>query len=404
MAIRFADRMLREDFQGEFMKLIMEAVASDDIISFAGGLPNPLSFPVEDIRRATDKVLAEHGVQALQYSAVEGYKPLREFIAGRYRAQGIEASADQILITTGSQQALDIIAAVMLNEGDAIILEKPSYLAALQLFHFYGPKVLSVDLTEEGADCEQLAQLIEEHHPKFFYAIPNFQNPTGLTYSEKVRHKLAGLINASNTLFVEDNPYGDLRFSGSPKTPCKKLMGDQCVLLGTFSKTVSPGMRLGWICCSDPQLYQKLLDYKQVVDLHSNFFCQMVLAQYFADYRVEDHIARITQLYSHQANFMMDCMKKYFPAGVEYTRPEGGMFLWVTLPEGMRAVELSRRAVKRGVAVAAGDPFYEEERGVRTFRMNYTNCADEDIRKGIRMLGEVISQMQAESAASKTEA
>ena len=393
MNIRFSQRMIREDFQGDFMKLIMKAGASPDIISFAGGLPNPISFPVEAIQKATDKVLKEHGVQALQYSAVQGYPPLREFIAKRYQQQGLDITADQILITTGSQQGLEIMGAVMLDEGDYIMMENPSYLAALQLFHFYNPKVLPVDLTDEGADCDQVEELIEKYHPKFFYAIPNFQNPTGLTYSEKVRHKLANLIKNSDTIFLEDNPYGDLRYSGTPKTPCKKLMGDSCVMLGTFSKTVSPGMRLGWICCTEPVLMEKMIEYKQVIDLHSNFFCQMVLAQYFEDNKIEDHIAKITGLYSRQANYMMDCMRKYFPEGVEFTEPEGGMFLWVTLPEGLTAVELSDRAVARNVAFAAGDPFYEAERNVRTFRMNYTNCSDEEIRTGIKILGEEIADM-----------
>lgn len=396
MGIRFAQRMLREDFQGDFMELILTAASMENVISFAGGLPNPISFPVDELELAASKVLKEHGVQALQYNAAQGYQPLREFIAKEYQKQGLDITADHILITTGSQQALEVMSAVLIDEGDYILTENPSYLAALQLFHFYGPRVLTVDVTKEGVDCERVKELVETHRPKFFYAIPNFQNPTGLTYSEEVRHKLADIINHSDTIFLEDNPYGELRFTGKPKTPCKKLMGDRCVMLGTFSKTVSPGMRLGWLCCTQPQLLNKMIAYKQVIDLHSNFFCQMVLAQYFQDNKVEDHIARITKLYHKQAGFMMECMKKYFPEGVEYTEPEGGMFLWVTLPEGLKAVELSRRALKRNVAFAPGDPFYETERDVRTFRMNYTNSSDEQIEEGIIILAEEIKAMMQE--------
>lgn len=390
--IKFSNRVTQEDFQGQFLKSILKAISSSNIISFAGGLPNPISFPVEEIETAAHKVLKENGVMALQYSSTEGYLPLREFIAARYRNQGLEASAEDILITNGSQQALDILAAVLLNEGDSIIMEKPSYLAALQTFHLYNPKVLSVNLNTDGADCTQLKQLVEEYHPKFFYSVPNFQNPTGLTYTEEVRERTAEILKQDRTIFIEDNPYGDLRFSGEGKKSMKYYLGEKCVLVGSFSKIVSPGMRIGWICTSHKELKKKITDYKQTVDLHTNIFGQMILSKYLENSNLDEHLKKITSLYKSQSDCMIACMEKYFPQNVTYTKPEGGMFLWVTLPESITAVELFEKAWEKGVAICPGDPFYQEERNVHTIRLNYTNCDDSIIEKGIRILGDILKK------------
>lgn len=393
MQIQISDRMLKPDFQGEFVDAILKAAASPDLISFGGGLPNPISFPVEEMEVAVHKVLEKNGVKALQYSTTEGYAPLREFIAKRYQLIGADIKADEIVITNGSQQALDIFGAVLINPGDDILLERPSYLAALQTFHLYDPNVLTVELTNEGINCDELAEILKNHKPKFFYAIPNFQNPTGLTYSKATREKVAELVKKSNMILIEDNPYGELRFRGEGGYSFSHYLGDQCCMMGTFSKTVSPGMRIGWIACKNKELMQKLIAYKQVMDLHTNIFCQMVLAQYLEDNDLDKHMVKIKDLYQHQADLMMGCMDKYFPEGVTYTKPEGGMFIWATMPEGVKAVDVQNEAVKRGVLVVAGDPFYERDRGVRTMRINYSNSTEESMDKGIKILGEVIRDL-----------
>ena len=393
MQIQISQRMQKPDFQGEFVDAMLKAATAPDLISFGGGLPNPISFPVEAMENAVNKVLKENGVRALQYSTTAGYEPLHAFIAKRYARLGADVSADEIIITNGSQQALDMFAAVLLDPGDEIILERPSYLAALQTFHLYDPKVLTVELTEKGVNCEELAVLLKEHKPKFFYAIPNSQNPTGLTYSKEVREKVAELLKGTDTILLEDNPYGELRFRGEGGNSFGHYLGEQCCMMGTFSKTVSPGMRIGWLVCKHKPLMEKLMAYKQIMDLHTNIFCQMVLAQYLEDNDLDMHMQKIKDLYQHQSELMMACMDKYLPKEVSYTKPEGGMFIWATMPEGVSALEVQNAAVKRGVLVTAGDPFYELDRGVRTMRLNYSNSTDEKLEKGMKILGEVIREL-----------
>lgn len=390
---RISKRMTKPDFQGEFTSRILKAAGDPSLISFAGGLPNPESFPVKEMEAAVSRVLERDGVRALQYSNTEGYAPLRKFISDRYATQGLEFSPDEIIITNGSQQALDMVAACLVDPGDEIVIEKPSYLAALQTFHLYDPRVLSVGLNEDGIDCDELEKLLAEHDPKFIYIIPNFQNPTGLTYSKEVHDRAAHILKGTNLLVLEDNPYSELRFEGKSNESFGAVLGDQCCMLGTFSKIVTPGMRIGWICCRNAELKEKLLNYKATADLHTNIFCQMVLAQYLADNDIDKHIEKTKELYHQKAQYMMDCMKKYLPEGVEFTPTQGGMFLWATLPEGLTAVELYRAALKKGVAICPGDPFYEYKRNVRTFRINYSNSSNEAIEKGIRILGEVCREL-----------
>ncbi|NCB51175.1 MAG: PLP-dependent aminotransferase family protein [Clostridia bacterium] len=396
MNINISDRMTKHDFQGEFTSAILKAAASPDLISFGGGLPNPISFPVKEMEDAVHKVLTENGVQALQYSGTAGYEPLRRFIAERYKKWGVDdVTAEDIIITNGSQQALDMFSAALINPGDEIALESPSYLAALQSFHLYDPVILPVELTEEGINCEELEETLKNHSPKFIYIIPNFQNPTGLTYTKATREKAAEILKKYGTLVIEDNPYGELRFRGEGGYSFGRYLGEQCCMLGTFSKVVSPGMRVGWLACKNKLLREKLTAYKMTMDLHTNIFCQMVLAQYLADNDLDQHIEKTKELYQHKADFMMECISKYLPEGVTYTKPEGGMFIWATVPEGMKAVEVQSAAIKKGVVVVAGDPFYEYERGVRTMRINYSNSTDDAIEKGIRLLGDTIRELQA---------
>ncbi len=399
MQLKMSKKIMKPDFQGEFTASILAAAASPEIISFAGGLPNPVSFPIREMEAATQKVLTEKGAMALQYSSTQGYPALRAWIARRYETMGVYGvEADDIIVTNGSQQALEMIGAAMVDPGDEILVEDPTYLVALQSFHLFDPTVLPVTINADGIDCDKLEQTIKAHpDAKFIYVIPNFQNPTGLTYSRAVRERAAAILKASNLLVLEDNPYSELRFSGEGGNSFGAYLGEQCCMFGTFSKIVSPGMRIGWICCRNKELRAKLLNYKSTADLHTNIFCQLVLAQYLEDNDLDQHIEKTKRLYKQKAEHMMACMRKYLPEGVTFTPTEGGMFLWATLPEGITAVELYRAALKKGVAICPGDPFYEYARNVRTFRINYSNSTDEAIETGIRILGETCRELMASS-------
>ena len=397
MNARLSNKIMRPDFQGEFTASILAAAASSDIISFAGGLPNPVSFPVEAMDAATQKVLQENGVKALQYSGTQGFPALREWVAKRYETMGVYGvSADDIIITNGSQQVLTMIGACMIDPGDKILVEDPTYLVALQSFHFFDPVVIPVTMNSDGIDCDKLAAAIKANpEAKFIYVIPNFQNPTGLSYSQEVHDKFVEVIKGTDIMVVEDNPYRELRFAGTATDSFGADLGEQCCMTGTFSKIVAPGMRIGWVCVRNKALKEKLLSYKATADLHTNIFSQMVLAQYLADNDVDAHIEKTKVLYKQKAELMMECMRKYLPEGVKFTPTEGGMFLWAELPEGITAVDLYRAALAKGVAICPGDPFYEIDRDVRTFRINYSNSTDEAIEKGVKILGEVCAELIA---------
>lgn len=394
---RLSNKILRPDFQGEFTASILAAAASPDLISFAGGLPNPVSFPVEEMDKAAHKVLEQNGVMALQYSGTQGYLPLREWVAKRYETMGVSGvQADDIIITNGSQQVLTMMGACMLDPGDKVIVEDPTYLVALQSFHFFDPEILPVTINPDGIDCDALAAAVAANpDAKFAYVIPNFQNPTGLSYSQQVHDRVVEIFRGTDIVVLEDNPYRELRFSGTATDSFGKELGEQCCMLGTFSKIVAPGMRIGWVCVRNKELREKLLSYKATADLHTNIFSQLVLAQYLADNDIDAHIEKTKVLYKHKAELMMDCMRKYLPQGVEFTPTEGGMFLWAKLPNGMSAVDLYRVALTKGVAICPGDPFYEKARNVSTFRINYSNSSDEVIEKGIRLLGEACEELLA---------
>ena len=397
MQFKLSQRVVRPDFQGEFTTSILKAAADPKLISFAGGLPNPVSFPVKEMEAATQKVLEQNGVTALQYSSTPGWPALRAWIAKRYETMGVYGvEPDDIIVTNGSQQALAMIGAAMLDPGDKVIVENPTYLVGLQSFHVFDPQVLPVDINPDGVDCEKLAAVVAANpDAKFAYFIPNFQNPTGLSYSQEVHDKVVEIFKQSNIMLLEDNPYRELRFAGTATDSFGADLGEQCCMLGTFSKIVTPGMRIGWICVRNKELREKLLNYKSTADLHTNIFSQMVLAEYLASNDVDAHIERARVLYKQKAELMMDCLRKYLPEGVTFTPTQGGMFLWVSLPEGVKAVDLYRKALEKGVAICPGDPFYEVERDVNTFRINYSNSTDEIIEKGVKLLGEACAELVA---------
>jgi 2-aminoadipate transaminase len=374
-----------------FVREILKVTESPEIISFGGGLPNPQSFPVAAISKAVNQLLAENGSDALQYSTTEGYGPLREYIAQRYSSQGLNVTADEILITNGSQQCLDLVGKVFVDKDDKILLEKPTYLAAIQAFSLYEPEFKSVPLQKDGVDLDALEDILSNENIKLFYAVTSFQNPTGITYSKRKRKELAKLLKKYETVFIEDNPYGEIRFMGNFIPPVKSCLNEG-ILFGSFSKIVSPGMRLGWIV-APAEVMDKLIIAKQASDLHSNYFTQRVVYQYLKTNPVDEHIQKIRNLYKNQRNLMIRMMEKYFPPEVEYTQPEGGMFLWVTLPPGTSSMELFDMAIEENVAFVPGQAFYADESGENTLRLNFTNSDNKSIEEGIKRLGMAIEKL-----------
>ncbi len=376
-----------------FVRGILKAASDPEVISFAGGLPNPISFPQEALLESMERVVKTYGSSVFQYSVTAGLPELRQYIADRYnRIFGIALTVDHVIITTGSQQALDLIGKVLLDKGDGVIVEKPTYLAAIQAFSMQQPVFYPVDLTEEGMAPEQLEAALQ-NPVKFIYAIPDFQNPTGLTYSAGNRERIRGILKDRGVVLVEDDPYGDLRFEGErlPYIGVGKLPGS--ILLGTFSKTVTPGMRTGFIISENRELLKYISVAKEAGDLHTNIFSQYVIWDYIKNHDLDQHIAKIRTLYRQQAQAMMDAMEQYFPPEVKYTRPEGGMFLWATLPEGVSAMSLFPKALEKKVAFVPGDPFYTDMKNLRTMRLNYTNADCETIREGIRRLGGLLEDL-----------
>jgi 2-aminoadipate transaminase len=375
-----------------FVRDILKVTEDPEVISFAGGLPNPRYFPVQEVAAATQRVLAESGEVALPYSTTEGYLPLRELIARRYARSGLKVDPSEIMITNGSQQGLDLLGKVFLNKGDGVIVERPTYQAAIQSFGLFEPSFLSVPLQEDGIDPQALEEPLsrnDANRTKLFYSVPNFQNPTGISYSEEKRRATADALEGRGLVFIEDNPYVDLRFMGRDKPSMRSYLGHDAVLLGYFSKIVSPGIRLGWVCAC-PEIMEKLIIIKQAADLHSNYLCQRIVHCYLEDNDIEKHIARIRQAYGSQREHMVRMMEECFHESVSFTRPEGGMFIWATLPECMSSLDLFQEARAEKVAFMPGQAFYADGGGKNTMRLNFSNCDKERISEGVLRLGRAI--------------
>lgn len=374
-----------------FIKGMLKVTQDPEIISFSGGLPSPLSFPMEALGESMARATERYGTKLFQYSLTAGIPELREFIAARCNEKyGLGVTPADILITTGSQQALDLIAKITLDPGDGVIVEEPGYLGALQTFMQYAPTFHPVTLNEEGLDVAGLAAALEAPRVKFIYTVPNFQNPTGLTYSIENRNKVYETIKDKNVILIEDDPYGELRFDGKTLPYIAAGRYDNCILLGSFSKTATPGMRVGYLVCKNAELLEAIATAKESSDVHTSVLSQYVLYDYLTHNDYDGHIAEIRALYQSQCSIMLDAMAECFPASISYTKPDGGMFIWCTLPEGRTALDFFYQAVERKVAVAPGDPFYVAPKAVRTFRLNYTNASPDEIREGIRRIGALL--------------
>lgn len=383
----YASRM--SNSHKSFIREILKVTQDSNIISFAGGLPNPEFFPLEDIRKASSEILKEDGKEILQYTTTEGFYPLRKLIAERYGKRGLKADPDEILITNGSQQGLDLIAKVFLNPMDTVVIEKPGYLGAIQLFNLYGPCFKPVELEEDGLNTDMLEKILKKSEVKLLYTIPDFQNPSGVTYSKQKREEISSVVSRYNIISVEDNAYGELRFMGEDLPYMKSYLGDQGIILGSFSKIISPGLRLGWIFAAK-EIIEKLVIAKQASDLHSNYLSQRIIHRYLSDCDIDEHIQTIKEGYKRQRDIMVSAIKEHFPDEVKYIQPEGGMFLWVMLPDHISSLELFDIALKENVAFVPGSAFYVDGSGSNSLRLNFSNSSEDKINEGIQRLSKAI--------------
>ncbi len=384
----FSDRV--SNVPQNFIREILKVASNPSILSFAGGLPNPQLFPVEALSQAATKVFMSKGQQALQYNVTEGYRPLREYIAERYRSRcGLDISADQVLITNGSQQALDIIGKLFINPGDHILLERPTYLGALQCLSMFEPVFNEVTLLDDGPDLEELDEKLSSRPIKLFYGIPDFQNPTGRRYSLERRKDASLIFERHGTLVIEDDPYGEVVFNNDRLPHLFSFRPDHTILLGSFSKIIAPGLRLGWMIANEG-IIKKATVMKQASDLHSGNLTQFILYQFLCDHNLDDHIGNIRDTYRKQCGVMIDGLREFFPKTIKFSRPEGGMFTWVTLADGITSRTLLDRAIKNNIVFVPGDTFYAGVPDAQTLRLNFSNVEPVKMRDALKVLGGLV--------------
>lgn len=385
---------------------LLKVTQNPEVISFAGGLPAPEVFPIQRFEEACHKVLQHSGPAALQYGPTEGYEPLREMIARNMARYGIKAKVENVLITSGSQQALDMIGKLFINSGDRVLVEAPTYLGALQAFNVYGAEYVSVPSDDDGLRTDLLEPALRSG-PKFMYVLPNFQNPAGTTLSEGRRHELVLMADRYGVPIIEDDPYGQLRYEGEHLAPLLVLDRENLrrdngysignvIYLSTFSKTLAPGIRLGWIV-APPDVINKFVQLKQGADLHTSSFAQFIAYEVARDGFLDEHVRHIRKVYSERRDVMLAALKEHFPADVTWTHPHGGLFLWVSLPQGMDCQKLFRTALEHNVAFVPGESFYASNHVSQPhMRLNFSNAAPDQIREGIKRLGAAVKQQMRE--------
>ncbi|MCL1918928.1 MAG: PLP-dependent aminotransferase family protein [Peptococcaceae bacterium] len=391
MNYRFSQRI--STLQPSAIREILKTASDPGVISLAAGNPSAQAFPLEALRRITADVMAQTPIPALQYSVSEGYEPLRQTIA-RFVSQreSISCAPQECLIVSGAQQALDFSARCLCDEGDAIICESPSFIGALNAFRSYNVKLVGVELLEDGMDIDTLEQALSQNpRTRFIYVIPNFQNPAGLTTSLAKRQTIYALARRHNVMIVEDNPYGDLRFRGQPLPSLKSMDTDgRVIYCGSFSKVIAPGLRLAYTIAPQPVI-AKFTVAKQCADVHTNMLTQIVCQRFLMEEDMDAHVSRLRTLYKDKCDLMLSAMDAHFPQTVTYTRPEGGLFLWVTLPQETDMLDFCRRAAARKVAVVPGNAFnVDENMASRSFRLNFSTPSDSQIQEGIAILGELL--------------
>jgi len=390
---------------------ILKVAQSPDVISMAGGWPEADLFPVEQLDEVCHHVLTQMPRESLQYGLTDGFPPLRQALAEYMSGQGIPAKMENIVITSGSQQALDLMGRVFLEEGDAVLVESPSFLGALQSFKAYGVRFAAVPVDEEGVRIDQLERVVEDTRPKFMYLQPTFQNPAGVSMSVERRRQVVEIADRAGVPILEDDPYGVLRFEGDPlpalvaldssRFPQNAAAGayekGNVVYLSTFSKTLAPGLRVAWVV-GPAEIVQQFVMAKQGADLHTNALAQAMAYEFMRRGWLPAQVERIRVTYLRRRNAMYEAIEKHFPEGVQHTHPQGGLFLWVILPPELDAVALLEEAAKRKVAFVPGAPFFVDGSGANTLRLSFASVPPETIHEGIRRLGEVIKARMAAKA------
>ena len=392
MAVKFAERMGK--VEGSAIRELLKLTARPEVISFAGGMPAPELFPVEEMKKVSVAVLEEQGKIALQYTTTEGYLPLREKIAQRMnKTLKTNVGPDDILITSGSQQGLDFSGKTFIDKGDVVLCESPSYMGALNAMKAYEPEFIEIDTDNDGMIMEDLERVLASNDKvKMIYVIPDFQNPSGRTWPLERRLKFMEIINKYEIPVVEDNPYGELRFDGETLPSLKSLDTKGLVIyLGTFSKIFCPGYRLGWTCAA-PKILEKFNICKQGADLQASTIGQMEVNKFMDMYDLDEHVNKIKACYVKRRDVMLKAMEEEFPEGVEFTRPQGGLFTWVTLPENIDAGEMAKKCLQKNVAYVPGASFYPNGGVYNTCRLNYSNMPEDKIIEGIKRMGEVLRE------------
>jgi len=400
---QFAERALKT--RSSVIRDMLALTERPDVISFGGGLPGPQVFPIERFKKACCRVLDENGELALQYGSTEGYRPLREWIASQARQYGVKVGIDNVLITNGSQQALDLIGRVFINPGDLVATESPTYVSALQAWRVYGARFISAPSDEHGLVVEKVEEILKQR-PRFLYVLPNFQNPSGTTLTLERRKQLVELAQRYQIPILEDDPYYPLRYEGeslpriitlesAAQPESDDVYNGNVIYTSTFSKLLSPGIRLGWVIGPAPVI-RKLSVAKQSVDLNTSVFVQMVANEIGRSGFLDEHIQIIRACYMERRDMMLETMAEMFPSDAVWTRPEGGMFLWCRIREDIDASEVFKTAIQQNVAFVPGEPFFPNGGGKNTMRLNFSFCTPETIREGITRLGRVLKQVEYE--------
>lgn len=393
---KFSD--LSKNLKGSAVRELLKYAEKPEVISFSGGMPNPLSFPVKEIEEIVDYILENYGAKALQYGTTEGVEELRELVSLRLKSKyNINAKKENIITLNGSQSGLYMVSKIFLNRKDYVISEAPTYVGAITAFNAQDPSWIAIDLENDGMDMNILESKIksainEGKIPKFIYVIPTFQNPAGITWSLSKRKELLEIASKYDLIIFEDDPYNEIRFSGDPILPIKAFdTEDRVIYMGTFSKVLSPGIRLGYVLANE-EIIKKINLLKQGVDLCTNVFSQYIAIEYLKRGVIDKQIPKIVELYRRKRDVMLESLERYMPDGTEWTKPNGGMFLWVTLDKRINTETLLNKALENKVAYVVGSAFYPDGRGKNSMRLNFTYSKDEDIVEGIRRLGKVVKE------------
>lgn len=389
-SIRFAKRLA--GFSSQVISQILQLTQQPDIISFAGGMPSADAFPIDELAELAEQAIAEHRTAVLQYGVTEGFYPLREWIAGWLQQKGMAVQPGQVLITTGSQQGIDLVAKALVDPGDQVVVERPTYLTAIQIFRSYQAAFLAVPYDQAGVDVDHLTAIIRRERPQVVYLVPTFQNPSGRTLSLVNRQQLAAMLSRERVVLLEDDPYADLRYVGEPLPAITGMdQSGQAIYLGSFSKIISPGLRVGF-AVANRALFDQLVIGKQVTDVHTSNLSQALVYEFCRRGYLDGHLAKLRALYGAKCAKMQAAIAQYMPSGIDWTAPAGGLFLWGELPAGVDSKQVMQEAVRQRVAFIPGESFFTDGSGQNTLRLNFSNATLEDIEQGIQRLAGVLQQ------------